>query len=222
MGSREQLVLQHTFPASGLGSLHALTYLLIAATILLILVFIIWPSITGRIEGKILAFVTFFILPVLAASVGAAEHMNGSERTKFCLSCHIMAPWGKSLYVDDPNYIPAAHFQNHRVPPEEACYTCHTDYSMFGTIRTKIEGLHHVYVYYFGHPMNPIHLYHPYNNRECLHCHSGARSFESNAIHVAIMQDLKNNTMSCVTSGCHDTIHQVDTLNKQKFWQPTD
>ncbi len=59
-----------------------------------------------------------------------------------------------------------------------ACYTCHTDYAMFGTVHAKLEGLHHVYVYWFGTPMKPIRLYQPYNNRECLHCHEGARSFE--------------------------------------------
>jgi cytochrome c-type protein NapC len=222
MQSIEQFILQNTVKSTGLESLHALTYLLIGASIWLILVFVIRPSITSRVEGKILAFVAFFILPVLAAGIGASEHMTESEQTQFCLSCHIMAPWGRSLYVDDPNYIPAAHFQNHRVPPDDACYTCHTDYAMFGTIRTKLEGLHHVYVYYLGHPMNPIHLYHSYSNGGCLHCHLGARSFESDAVHIAIMQDLKDNKMSCITSGCHDTIHQVDTLSKVKFWRPTE
>jgi hypothetical protein len=37
-----------------------------------------------------------------------------------------------------------------------------------------------VYVYYFSTPPAPgnIKLYQPFNNRECLHCHLGARSFE--------------------------------------------
>jgi cytochrome c-type protein NapC len=222
MHSVGQFILQNTVKSVGLESLHLLSYLLIGTSVALILVFVVRPSITARPEGKILAFAAFFILPVLAAGIGASEHMTGSEQTQFCLSCHIMAPWGTSLYVDNPNYIPAAHFQNHRVPADEACYTCHTDYAMFGTIRTKLEGLRHVYVNYFGHPMNPIRLYHPYNNRECLHCHLGARSFESNAIHMAIMQDLKDNHMSCITSGCHDTIHRIDTLDKVKFWTPVE
>jgi nitrate/TMAO reductase-like tetraheme cytochrome c subunit len=222
MQSVEQFILQNTVKSAGLQSLHLLSYFLIGTSVALILVFIVRPSITARIEGKILAFMAFFILPVLAAGIGASEHMTGSEQTRFCLSCHIMAPWGRSLYVDDPSYIPAAHFQNHRVPPDEACYNCHADYALFGTIRTKLDGLHHVYVNYFGHPMNPIRLYHPYQNSGCLRCHLGARSFESNAIHIAIMQDLKDNNMSCITSGCHDTIHRVDTLGKVKFWTPVD
>ena len=133
-----------------------------------------------------------------------------------------MEPYGRSLYVDDPSYIPAAHFQNHRVPADKACYTCHTDYAMFGTIHAKLNGLHHVYVYWFGTPMHPIHLYHPYNNRECLHCHAGARSFEDSPTHTAMMSDLKSNKLSCTTSGCHDTFHPVDKLDQAKFWKPTE
>jgi cytochrome c-type protein NapC len=133
-----------------------------------------------------------------------------------------MEPWGKSLYVDDPSHIPAAHFQNHRIAPDEACYTCHSDYGMYGTIRTKLEGMHHVYVEYLGHPMNPIHLYQPYENAQCLHCHLGARSFEADPLHIAIMGDLKSEKLSCISSGCHDTIHNVSTLGQAKFWEPVE
>jgi cytochrome c-type protein NapC len=195
---------------------------LIGASILLILVVVIRPSITASREGKIVAFLALFIVPLVALGVGASEHMERSEKTQFCLSCHIMEPYGRTLYVDDPSYIPAAHFQNHRVPADKACYTCHTDYAMFGTIQAKLNGLHHVYVYWFGTPMSPIHLYHPYNNRECLHCHAGARSFEDGPTHTALMGDLKSNKLSCTTSGCHDTFHPVDKLDQVKFWKPAE
>jgi len=199
---------------------QTLLFTLIGASILLILVVVIRPSITASREGKIVAFLALFIVPVVAAGVGASEHMERSEQTQFCLSCHIMGPYGRSLYVDDPAYIPAAHFQNHRIPAETACYTCHTDYAMFGTVHAKLEGLHHVYVYWFGTPMNPIRLYQPYNNRECLHCHAGARSFEESPTHSAMMGDLKSNSLSCTSSGCHDTFHGVDKLDHAKFWKP--
>jgi len=197
---------------------ETLVFVLIGASILLALVVVIRPSITASREGKVIAFLALFIVPVVTAGVGASEHIERSEQTQFCLSCHIMEPYGKSLYVDDPAHIPAAHFQNHRIPADQACYTCHTDYAMFGTMRAKWEGLHHVYVYWFGTPMKPIRLYRPYNNRECLHCHAGARSFES-ATHLAMMDDLKANKISCTTSGCHDTIHSVDKLGEAKFWK---
>jgi cytochrome c-type protein NapC len=167
------------------------------------------------------AFMALFVLPIATAGIGASEHVRRSEETQFCLSCHIMEPYGRSLYVDDASYVPAAHFQNHRVPADKACYTCHTNYGMFGTIDAKMEGLHHVYVYWFGKPMNPIKLYSPYKNRECLHCHSGARAFEESATHSGMMSDLKTNTLSCTTSGCHDTFHPVDKLDQVKLWKPT-
>ena len=95
--------------------------------------------------GKVLAFLAFFIFPVFAGLLGMENHMERSKQTSFCLTCHIMGDYGKSLYVDDSSYIPAAHFQNGRVPRDQACYTCHTDYTIFGTFSSKLKGLHHIY-----------------------------------------------------------------------------
>jgi cytochrome c-type protein NapC len=124
--------------------------------------------------------------------------------------------------VDDPSYLAAAHFQNHRVPADQACYTCHTNYAMFGGVRAKMHGLRHVYVQYLGKLPQQIHLYEPYNNRECLHCHLGARSFEEGAMHNAdpdLLPAVKANKMSCLSSGCHDVVHNVGQLNNVKFWK---
>ena len=103
---------------------------LIVLTIVLATVFLVDPSITGRPAGKILAFVSLCLLPALCISTGMSTHMQRSEQTQFCISCHAMAPYGQSLYLDDPKYIPAEHFQNHRVPADMACYACHTDYTL--------------------------------------------------------------------------------------------
>jgi cytochrome c-type protein NapC len=196
-------------------------YAVLIITLALIAVVVVAPRITFSRSGKILAFLALFIFPILAGSLGYEQHMERSKQTTFCLSCHVMEPYGRSLSVDDPTWIPAAHYQNHRVPHEEACYTCHTDYVMYGTIKSKLRGLHHVYVQYFGNPKPPLHLYHAYNNRECLHCHFGARSFEEGATHNAdpeIMADIKSNKMSCLTSGCHDQIHNTARLDNAKYW----
>jgi cytochrome c-type protein NapC len=116
------------------------------------------------------------------------------------------------------------HFQNNRVPRDEACYTCHTDYAMFGGVRAKIRGLRHVYVQYLGTIPKPedIKLYQPYNNRECLHCHEGARSFVDASAHKRtpeMLSQIKSNQLSCTGSKCHDTVHDVDTLADSKFWK---
>ena len=74
---------------------ETLVFCLIGASIVLILVVVIRPSITASREGKIIAFLALFIVPVVTAGVGASEHMERSEQTQFCLSCHIMEPYGK-------------------------------------------------------------------------------------------------------------------------------
>jgi nitrate/TMAO reductase-like tetraheme cytochrome c subunit len=179
------------------------------------------PAITVGRGGKILAFLGFFIFPVFAGLLGLDYHVERSKQTQFCLSCHVMEAYGRSLHIDDKSYIPAAHYQNNRVPREEACYTCHTDYTLYtGGIKAKMRGLHHVYVQYLGKPAQPIHLYQPYNNRECLHCHQGARSFEEGATHSAVMDDIKSNQLSCVSSGCHDMVHNVAGHQQLKYWSP--
>src|ERR1700687_1497998 len=122
--------------------------MLIVLSILLAFIFVVPPSVTTTRGGKILAFVVLFILPVLCAAMGTSQHIENSKQTQFCLSCHVMEPYGKSLLVDDPAYVPAAHFQNHRIPVDEACYTCHTDYALYGGFQAKLRGLRHIYVQY--------------------------------------------------------------------------
>ena len=193
---------------------------LVVVTIVAAAVFFVRPSITGGITGKILAFVGLCILPGLCIVMGMSFHMQRSEQTKFCISCHSMEAYGKSLYVDDAKHIPAQHFQNHRVPPEMACYSCHTDYTIFGPLKDKLAGVKRIYLQYVSTPPNPITIAGGFKNAQCLHCHLGARAFEENPVHVSIMDSLTSNQLSCLSSGCHDTAHDVANLSHEKFWKP--
>jgi nitrate/TMAO reductase-like tetraheme cytochrome c subunit len=204
-----------------------LILLLIAFSVALVAVFVLRPQITSTRGGKMMAFLALFALPLLCFGIGTSSELEHAKSTEFCLSCHIMEPYGKSLRVDDPQHLAAAHFQNHRVPPDEACYTCHTNYAMFGGVKAKLGGLKHIYVYYLGTPPAPenIKLYEPYNNRECLHCHAGARSFEEGAVHTAdpdLIPALKANKSSCISSGCHEIVHDVGKLKDATFWKGGD
>ena len=194
----------------------------VVLSLALIALLILKPEITLSLAGKMFAFLALFIFPILAALMGTHTHIEHSKTTKFCLSCHEMEPYGKSLHIDDSEYIPAQHFQNHRVDSDHACFTCHTNYTMFGDIKAKMEGLHHVYVHYLGTPAQPIKLYEPYNNRECLHCHAGARTFEEGATHNEEpdrLAKIKANQLSCMSSGCHEHTHSVAKLNELSFWE---
>jgi hypothetical protein len=48
---------------------------------------------------------------------------------------------------------------------------------------------------------------------------AGARSFRENPIHVAIVDSLKTNRMSCSSIGCRDTVHPVAQPDRGKFWR---
>jgi nitrate/TMAO reductase-like tetraheme cytochrome c subunit len=191
----------------------------IVLTMVLAVFFLIRPSVTAGAREKILVFIALFILPVLCIGGGMSTHMQRSEQTRFCISCHSMENYGKSLYVDDPNYLAAQHFQNHRVPADMACYACHTDYTIYGPLKDKFQGITRIYMQYVSTPPKTIHIRGGYNNLQCLHCHADARSFEENPVHTAIMDSLKSNQMSCISSGCHDTVHNVAHLGHVKLWR---
>lgn len=196
----------------------------IGVTLVLALLVAFRPELTRARGGKIFAFVALFILPVLSSWTGFSEQTDRSKKTRFCLSCHVMTDYGRSLYVDDKSYLPAAHFQNNRIPRDEACYTCHTDYTFYGPVRSKWRGLRHLYVQYLGTVprAEQIKLYKPYNNRECLHCHAGARSFEQASAHHKdpnLLALVKSNRLSCMSNSCHDIVHDVASLKDATFWK---
>jgi len=193
--------------------------IIVAALLCAVLLF--RPTITASRGGKMLAFVCVFIFPLLAGSAGLSVHMQRAKSTEFCTSCHVMQQYGTSLRIDDPSYIPAGHFQNIRVPRNEACYTCHTEYAMFGNFKSKMRGLNHLYVQYLGTVPQKPELYEPFNNRECLHCHNSARTFEEGATHNAEpgrLELIKSNQLSCSSTECHEFVHGVKDLAGKKLW----
>lgn len=191
---------------------------LIVFNVALIAVLRLWPGIRAATGGKVVAFLGLFVLPMVTLAGGTAQHLERATSTGFCLSCHVMEPYGRSLAIDSPLYQPAAHAQNHRLPAGRECYACHTSYTMFGGVEAKLRGVQHVLVNYLGRTPDELSLYEPYANRECLGCHSGARSFEEQAIHAAIRPALAQNETSCLQ--CHGGMHAVDQLDELPVWEP--
>lgn len=181
-----------------------------SATLLLVLVLAWRPDLAQDSGGRVFAFIVLFLLPVFGGVMAARTHLEHSRSTSFCLSCHVMEPFGASLEADAP-YLAASHYQNHLVPSGQACYSCHTDYTMYGGLAAKWRGLQHVYAYYIGGAPEPeaIRLYGAYNNRECLYCHDGAKSFEEFPMHrpPEMREALQRNETSCLL--CHRPAHGV-------------
>jgi cytochrome c-type protein NapC len=190
---------------------------IVLVTIALIVLLVLRPALLAARGGKILAFLALFLFPLLVTGLGTSAQIETAKSTQFCLSCHVMEPYGRSLRVDDAAYLPARHYQNNRVPRDHACFTCHTTYTLFGDYKAKLRGLRHLYVNYIGTIPREIKLYEPYNNRECLHCHGGARTFEANEVHQGVRAELAKNSTSCLE--CHDKVHDVHHLATLKLWQ---
>ena len=177
------------------------------------------PQLARHRMGQSLIFLAFVPLPLASFWSGLQQHVELSKRTEFCVSCHVMRQYGESLLIDDSDYLPAAHYQNRRIPTDHACFTCHTTYTMYGDWSAKLRGLKHTWVNYLGIVPDRPELYGPYQNRECLHCHYGARSFEENEMHIEVRQELSDDETSCLE--CHDLVHPTDDLCSQPKWTGT-
>jgi len=152
-----------------------------------------------------------------AADRWVDEHIERSKTLAFCTSCHVMEKYGKSLHVDDASYLPAAHFQNNRVPRDKACYTCHTDYTLYGGFKSKLRGLRHLYVQYLGKIPEKIVLYNAYNNRNVstvTAAREASRKSNSQSGRWQTRSD-QSNQRSCLSTGCHEVAHRVEILKTQ-------
>lgn len=186
---------------------------LLAITIGLVVALIRHPEAMQTGRGRAVALLGFGVLPLAVSALGFSVHLEQAKSTEFCVSCHVMEPYGKSLWYDDTDALPAQHTQNRRLPDGQECYSCHTTYTMFGGARAKLNGLQHLWVYYSGQTPETLELYAPYQNRECLHCHEGARRFESDEIHAELRGELASNEMSCLE--CHEVVH--DIANQESY-----
>ncbi len=108
------------------------------------------------------------------------------------------------------------------MPADTASHACHADYTIYGPLKDKMQGLKRIYAQYVSTPPDPaaIRIAGGFKNAQCLHCRLGARSFEENPIHAAMIDSLKSEQTSCLTSGCHDTAHDVANLSHLKMWRP--
>jgi hypothetical protein len=192
--------------------------LLLVASLLLLAPLVVRPSLTSDRAGRVFAFCAIVVLPVTAGFAGLSEHVERTKTVEFCTSCHVMQKYGKSLHIDDLEHLAGQHWQYNRVPQETACFACHTNYTLYGDYKAKLRGLRHVYVQYLGKIPEKISLYSPYNNRECLHCHEGSRSFLDAVPHKDERAAIESNSKSCLTTGCHGTVHDVAKVDTLAMW----
>jgi cytochrome c-type protein NapC len=206
--------------SSGISLVGALSLLCAALAALTLLDYLIkQPPLDVRVKVQ-LAF-AFGVFPVLAAISSTAEGMKATTERPFCGSCHVM-----ELHVadaEDPNSMSlAARHARNPFFGDRNCYVCHADYGMLGYAMTKLNGMRHVWSYYAHGFVNEtaeqaiqrIKLYKPYDNANCMQCHSGTLPrWRKVGEHVALEPQLRNNSVSCASKGCHGQAHP---FSKQK------
>ncbi|MDH5527804.1 MAG: NapC/NirT family cytochrome c [Nitrospirota bacterium] len=169
----------------------------------------------GRTGRRLLGFVVLGMFPLLWGSAAFSHNFNRIKQVEFCATCHVMSEHVASLKVPDETVALAPlHYQNNFVPQETACYFCHTSYTWFGPVKGKISGIRHIWVYYFKGPPDPInlHIYDPYENRDCLRCHGKSKRWNNQPVHnmrPGLKDEILAGTKRCLDSGCHSEAHLI-------------
>jgi len=191
-------------------SLAALAGAVLAAP-LLIWYLVRRPSLTRA--TKVVLLLGIGVFPLLTAGSGNIAGYEATKNVRFCGSCHVMTPYAADVQDMSSMTLASRHARNQAFG-HEACYTCHADYGMFGTVTTKIGGMRHVYEYAlnfrqlsFEEAEPKIHIRRPFPNSTCMRCHSTqVPSFKRVDEHVALVDELRANQVTCV-GGCHGPAH---------------
>ncbi len=184
-------------------------------------------------ETKLRLALGLGLLPLFAAGSSTQAGLAGTTEREFCGSCHVM-----DLHVADANDLSsdslAARHSRNPFFGDRNCYVCHADYGMLGYPVTKINGMKHVYSYYLGgfrsltmdEALPRLHLFKPYENLNCMQCHSGAgKLWREIPEHLALKPELEQNLVSCASVGCHGYAHpfsksQADTALQRLMDEP--
>jgi cytochrome c nitrite reductase small subunit len=211
------IVLHAAEPASGFRfdpvehwAARVLTWVLVAAVILVsyALIALLRGELNG-VAGKTIMAVGVVILPAFSVATGMLLVFVRAGSVEFCASCHhVMQAYADDMNDPEGTGIAAVHFANQYIPGNQ-CYECHTSYGLFGTVEAKLHGIGEVYRYYTRTYNQPIEMWRPYSNSDCLKCHANSRKWLSLDAHTDedMQEQLFDDRTSCMS--CHDPGHNV-------------
>jgi cytochrome c-type protein NapC len=163
---------------------------------------------------KIVLLFGIGLLPIGTAMTGNYAGFEATKARTFCGSCHVMTPYANDSADPRSTTLAARHGRN-ALFGKDNCYACHADYGMFGTVKTKLGGLRHVYYYATEyHSMSlaeareKIHIIKPFQNATCMQCHS-TQNPTWNAVedHKSTLERVRSGEVSCASDGCHGPAH---------------
>jgi len=199
------------------GGLSLIAWIVLAVAILcIVLTLAVLVKHKERISapfGKWVLLLVFFVLSPIAYLLNFSVAIEDSKKVNFCNSCHVMHGYVNDLKDPDSEYLASQHYQ-YRWIDEDQCFTCHSDYGLFGNMKAKISGIRHVWKYYTGYE-TPVKLYGTYNNGICLRCHAPVLSFQEEEEHENNAADILSSKMSCLGVDCHVRPHPEEAWKEE-------
>jgi nitrate/TMAO reductase-like tetraheme cytochrome c subunit len=174
---------------------------------------------------RLLLFAAIALLPTVAAGTSTTEAMGATSTREFCGSCHVMGAHYRDALDPTSMSLAARHTRNDAFG-EHSCYNCHAEYGMLGYPLTKMNGLRHVWHYYFGEygsmtldeALSVLHTVKPYPNENCMHCHTGlGKIWLSVPDHAAVETEVRSGKVSCASVGCHGAPHPATVEARAKL-----
>lgn len=192
---------------------------------LLTIILIIYKIIFLRkaLEGISTRRILLIVFVILSPMIYFISFFIGIEKSKpveFCNSCHIMNNHVENMLDPDSESIAALHYQ-YRWIADKQCYTCHSDYGLFGAGRAKYDGISHILHYYVLGYEEKLHIKGTYNNERCLFCHATVAAYQDIEEHQDYAEEIKTSKQSCFGVQCHvsphpDEIKELAELRRSK------
>jgi hypothetical protein len=161
----------------------------------------------GRLAGfraRLLLFIGVCCVPFPAVLMSAAVGLEQSKAVAFCESCHLMGAFVVDMKDADSRSLSALHFRN-RYIQDEHCYSCHTDYGLFGTLEAKVGGMAHVWSEFSGAGSGAVRPKTNYRFTICLNCHGQSAKFVQQREHAGVVSKVMSGQSACTE--CHSRSH---------------
>jgi cytochrome c nitrite reductase small subunit len=155
---------------------------------------------------RLMLMIGFLVLSPLAYAINFGLAISGAKPVAFCNSCHVMNAYVEDLQNPDSEHLASLHYQSRWIA-EHQCYTCHSDYGLFGGVEAKLAGLRHIWFYYVAGYELPLKIRGTYDNQRCLFCHGPVKAYQEVPEHEKNAAAIASSGKSCVDGNCHVSPH---------------
>ena len=155
-------------------------------------------------QSRWLLFLGICVTPAPVMVLSSAVGLEQAKAVDFCKSCHVMGSFIADMEHPASGRLAALHFKN-RYIQDHHCYTCHTDYGLFGTVEAKIGGLAHIWRETAGTYRLPVRMKEGYRFTICLNCHGQSQKFIEQKAHAGIVERILGGETTC--TACHGPSH---------------